>query len=153
MKQDARHLARLHAVQFLFQADYNDIGEEVDQALADFWEGLELPGKLARKCEALARGVMDQMDPIDDQLEALLDNWRIDRLGGVERNVLRLALYELNHKPEVPPVVAVNEAVQVARELSDDKGGAFINGILQKVLQELDRPLRKGQRSEGGSRG
>jgi len=84
------------------------------------------------------------LDEIDERITRYSENWDIHRLGGVDRNVLRLGFYELVYCEDVPPVVAVNEAVQLAKELSSDESGKFVNGILDKMIRTLDRPLRQG---------
>ncbi|MCC5849818.1 MAG: transcription antitermination factor NusB [Verrucomicrobia bacterium] len=140
-----RHLLRLWAVQFLFQRDYNQY---------DTWEeALELflsdkKKKMSKKMKAffLERidGVSLNLDEIDGHITRYSENWDVHRLGGVDRNVLRLGFYELVYCEDVPPVVAVNEAVQLAKELSSDESGKFVNGILDKMIRTLDRPLRQG---------
>ena len=89
-------------------------------------------------------GVSLNLEEIDGRIARHVDNWGMDRLGGVDRNVLRLAFYELLYCEDVPPVVAVNEAIDLAKELSSDESGKFVNGILDRLIGTLDRPLRQG---------
>ncbi len=89
-------------------------------------------------------GVSLKLEALDKEIKRNSENWDMHRMGGVDRNVLRLAFYELLHCPDVPPVVAVNEAVQLAKELSSEESGKFVNGILDNVMRKLDRPLRQG---------
>lgn len=140
-----RHLLRLWAVQFLFQRDYNR-HETWDDALDLFLEGKRK--KMSRKMSVFFRervdGVKLNAGEIDDYIRRLSANWDPARMGGVDRNVLRLGVYELLYCEDVPPVVAVNEAVQLAKELSSEQSGKFVNGILDKIIRTLDRPLRQG---------
>lgn len=140
-----RHLLRLWAVQFLFQRDYNRY-DTWEEALELFLEGKKK--KMSRKMHAFfldrIDGVSLRLEELDEQVKRHSENWELDRMGGVDRNVLRLAFYELLHCPDVPPVVAVNEAVQLAKELSSEESGRFVNGILDNVMRKLDRPLRRG---------
>lgn len=140
-----RHLLRLWAVQFLFQRDYNRY-DTWEEALELFLEGKKR--KMSRKMRAFfderIDGVSMRLEELDRELKRNSDNWDLHRMGGVDRNVLRLAFFELLHCSDVPPVVAVNEAVQLAKELSSEESGKFVNGILDNVIRKLDRPLRQG---------
>jgi len=147
-----RHLIRLWAVQFLFQRDHNR-HDTWDEALELFLEGKKK--KMSRKMRAFfderIDGVSLNLKEIDEQIIRYVENWDMKRLGGVDRNVLRLAFYELLHCEDVPPVVAVNEAIQLAKELSSDESGKFVNGILDQLIRKLDRPLRQGVPKEESS--
>lgn len=140
-----RHLLRLWAVQFLFQRDYNRF-DTWEEALDLFLENKRR--KMSKKMRAFFAdridGVSLNLEALDKEIKRSSENWDMHRMGGVDRNVLRLAFYELLHCPDVPPVVAVNEAVQLAKELSSDESGKFVNGILENVIRKLDRPLRHG---------
>lgn len=146
-----RHLLRLWAIQFLFQRDFNRT-EPWEEALELFLD--DKKRRMSKKLSAffLERidGVSLNLDAIDEQIRRYSENWDLHRMGGVDRNVLRLGLYELLYCEDVPPVVAVNEAVQLAKELSSDESAHFVNGILDRVIRTLDRPLRQGlAKSEG----
>lgn len=140
-----RHLLRLWAVQFLFQRDFNQT-DTWEEALELFLE--EKRRKTSKKMmaffEARIDGVSLNLEAIDAQIVRYAENWDLHRMGGVDRNVLRLAFCELLYCEDVPPVVAVNEAVQLAKELSSEDSGKFVNGILDKYIRTLDRPLRHG---------
>jgi len=140
-----RHLLRLWAVQFLFQRDFNRY-DTWEEALELFLEGKRK--RMSRKMRAFfldrIDGVSLRLEELDEQIRLHSANWEMKRMGGVDRNVLRLAFYELLHCPDVPPVVTVNEAVQLAKELSSEESGRFVNGILDNVIRKLDRPLRQG---------
>jgi len=140
-----RHLLRLWAVQFLFQRDYNRF-DTWEEALELFLENKRR--KMSKKMRAFfderIDGVSLNLESLDKEIKRNSDNWDMHRMGGVDRNVLRLAFYELLNCSDVPPVVAVNEAVQLAKELSSEESGKFVNGILENVIRTLDRPLRQG---------
>ncbi len=104
----------------------------------------KLSQKMTAFFQARIDGVSLNLDTIDAQIKRYADNWDLHRMGGVDRNVLRLAFCELLYCEDVPPVVAVNEAVQLAKELSSEESGKFVNGILDKYIRTLDRPLRHG---------
>lgn len=135
-----RHEAREWAVQFLFQRDFNrgDLGE----ALADFWSDKKPAPKAREFAEELIRGVEQHLAELDRQLKSYTENWDVKRMGAVDRNVMRVALYEMTCRPDIPPVVSINEAVEIAKDLSGIESGKFVNGILDRACKALARPAR-----------
>ncbi len=99
---------------------------------------LELPDTegLSRRAAALARGVWEHRAELDEALERASMHWRVDRMPTVDRNVLRLALYELRFLPTVPVAVVISEAVELAKQYSTEKSGAFVNGVLSRLAKE-----------------
>ena len=95
--------------------------------------------------EISIRGFIYQATDIDD-LDTLMishaDNWDLNRMAVVDRNILRLAAYEMLHREDIPPVVSINEAVDIAKKFSTEESGRFVNGILDKICSELSRPTR-----------
>jgi N utilization substance protein B len=160
-----RREARERAVQFLFQYDLNH-SEDLDQALRLFWESqraaalaeekgsarwgepVELPPPSAEEAavrvfaEPLIRGTLEHLPELDTQIKKYARNWEIHRMAVVDRNVLRLAIYEMLHRDDIPPVVSINEAVDIAKRFSTEESGKFVNGILDKVKGDLLRPAR-----------
>lgn len=135
-----RHEARLWAVQFLFQRDFND-GEMAD-ALDDFWVE-RTPGPAIRQfCEELIKGVEAHKAELDKHIQQFAEHWNVNRMGAVDRNVMRVAMFEMLHRPDIPPVVSINEAVEIAKELSGEESGKFVNGILDRARKDIGRPAR-----------
>ena len=152
-------------MQFLFQNDLNP-PEQLDEALEQFWqsqraaaiqakqagaswgEPSELPPPTAEEAamrlfaDPLVQGVIEHRAELDGVIEKHVRNWSIDRMAAVDRNVLRLAVYEMLHREDIPPVVSINEAVDIAKKFSTHDSGKFVNGILDKVKGELMRPAR-----------
>lgn len=135
-----RHEGRTLAVQFLFQRDFNT--GDLREALADFWLEHKAGPKVQKFAEELICGVERERETLDRQLTRFAANWDVKRMGAVDRNVMRLALYEMNFCPDIPPVVSINEAIELAKELSSDESGKFVNGILDRARKEVDRPAR-----------
>ena len=137
-----RHQAREWVAQLLFQHELNR-PSDIPTMLEEFWS--ERPSAEADQ-QAFTRtrvyGVIKHQGTLDEKLQGYAQNWTIDRMGVVDRCVLRLALYELFYCPDVPPVVVLDEAIVLARELSDEASAKFINGILDRALRDIDRPLR-----------
>ncbi len=160
-----RREARERAVQFLFQHDLNQ-PEDLEEALRVFWESqraaalaeekgvarwgqeVELPPPTAEEAairafaEPLIRGTLQHLGDIDMEIKKYAKNWDLHRMAVVDRNVLRLAIYEMRHREDIPPVVSINEAVDIAKRFSTEESGKFVNGILDKVKGDLMRPAR-----------
>jgi transcription antitermination protein NusB len=92
--------------------------------------------------ETLVRGVAENLDAIDTRLVRYTENWPLHRMGGVDRNVLRLAIFEMFFDDQTPPVVIINEAVDLAKYFSSSESGRFVNGILDRACKDVTRPPR-----------
>jgi N utilization substance protein B len=160
-----RRLARERAIQFLFQHDINP-PEAVEEELEHFWDSQtsaaiaedHQPATWGKQTEPapptvedsdvrkfgdpLIRGVLDKLCEIDGIIADQTRNWDFDRIAKVDRNILRLAIYEMMHRDDIPPVVSINEAIDIAKKFSTENSGRFVNGILDKVKGKLMRPAR-----------
>jgi N utilization substance protein B len=160
-----RREARERAVQFLFQHDLNP-PTDLSAALEQFWESqrgaaiagekatstwgepVELPPPTADEAairlfaDPLISGALAHRDEADAVITKHAKNWDLHRIAAVDRNVLRLAIYEMLHREDIPPIVSINEAVDIAKKFSTQDSGKFVNGILDKVKGELLRPAR-----------
>jgi N utilization substance protein B len=160
-----RREARERAVQFLFQHDLNP-PEDLDRALNEFWDTqraaaiaeekgaatwgqeIELPPPTVEETETrlfadpLIRGVLQNRDAIDEKIKSHAKNWEFHRIAAVDRNIMRLALYEMLFRDDIPPVVSINEAVDIAKKFSTQDSGKFVNGILDKIRGEILRPAK-----------
>lgn len=128
----SRHEARARALALLFEADVR--GRAADEILASHLESDEPPPPFAVE---LVRGVSEQRQELDGLIALHAQDWRMDRMPAVDRNLLRIGAWELLHS-DVPTAVAINEAVELAKELSTDDSGRFVNGLLGRIAQ--DRP-------------
>lgn len=141
-KITGRRQAREWVVQFLFQTEFNP--EELDQALNDFWNDEEKKplDRDRNYVNEVIHGVIEQQTKIDRTLKRYTDNWDVDRLGVLDRIVLRVAVYEMLFRDDVPPVVSINEAIEIAKAYSGQKSARFVNGVLDRIQKELNRPSR-----------
>ena len=142
-----RRDAREWGLQLLFAIDLNP-PDEVDSVLEHFWSDKDVGDKPRAFAERLVRGVVENREELDAALREYADNWDVGRMGVVERNVMRMALFELLHCDDIPPVVTINEAVDIAKYFSTSESGRFVNGILDRVRKTLKRPARKGAKRE-----
>lgn len=130
-----RTKARECALQVLYQIDItkNNHGSCLD----DFWQTKEpMEGSVIEFASSLVNGVMGNLDDIDKLIASYATNWNIKRMATVDRNILRLATYELLFLKEIPPKVSINEAVDIAKKFGDKDSGKFVNGILDKIAKE-----------------
>jgi N utilization substance protein B len=136
-----RRSAREWAVQFLFQNDFNP--GDLEQALPEFWKDKNPDSKSRQFAEDIIRGVLCHLRRIDELMQSYAEHWEIKRMNAVDRNVIRVALFEMLFRPDIPPIVSINEAVDIAKDFSSIESGKFVNGILDRALRDLRRPSRK----------
>lgn len=157
----SRREAREKAVQFLFQHDFNPL-PNLEEALDRFWTSQravqtkpssgksDVPREETTSEEAsvrlfgdrLIKGVLQHLEKIDRAIKEHAENWDIHRMAVVDRNVLRLAIYEMHYREDIPPVVSINEAIDISKRFSTEDSGRFVNGILDRIRQDLMRPAR-----------
>jgi N utilization substance protein B len=149
-----RRDGREAAIQFLYQLDANDT--PLDQALGGFWalragpDGkTETPLKTRTFAEILIRGVIEHRAEIDEKIRNFAKNFELNRIAGVDRNILRLGIYEMLHCADVPPVVIINECIEIAKRFGGEESGSFVNGILDRLRKELPRAPRGAGKPRG----
>ena len=130
MKKRTR--ARELTLQFLYQLDLR--GDELFAEVNAYLRSEERDGETLRFAMRLIEGVWENWEEIEHTIQAVAQNWNIARMAVIDRNVLRLATYELLHCPDIPPKVAINEAIELGKRFSTSNSGAFINGILDKIM-------------------
>jgi N utilization substance protein B len=136
-----RRLAREHAIQFLYQADLNPM--DLPQGLALYWAAQEsVSANIRVFAEELISGTIQNRDAIDAKIRQYTEHWELDRIAAVDRNILRLAIYEMTIRDDIPPIVSINEAVDIAKKYSTPDSGGFVNGILDRLRMDLPRPAR-----------
>ncbi|MAF64218.1 MAG: transcription antitermination factor NusB [Planctomycetes bacterium] len=131
MKKRTR--ARELALQFLYQVDL--VRTRIDEADA-FLRGEEHDEQTRNFARRLVLGVNEHSALIDDRIQAVAQNWNISRMAVLDRNILRLGVHELLHCSDIPPKVAINEAIEMGKRFSTQNSGAFINGILDRIMNE-----------------
>ena len=144
-----KRIARELTLQYLFQQDLavEDNGRDVEL----FWQQAAADDKIDKKTFRKAKnfalklidGVSRTHTELDQKIIDYASGWTIDRMAVVDRNLLRIAIFEMLHLVDVPPIVSIDEAVTIAREFSGEKAAKFINGILNHIKNDLDRPARR----------
>jgi N utilization substance protein B len=140
-KRNRRHDNRVAAVQFLLAWETQRHADLVT-ALFDFFQGREPGRDYFAFAEELVHGVIRDLAPIDEIVARYARNWAFGRIARVDLAILRLAVHELMRRTDIPPVVSINEAVDIAKKFSTADSGKFVNGILDKVKSEILRPAR-----------
>lgn len=143
----ARRRARECALQVLYQLDgdlVRGVPVTADDAVSLFFAHFE-PAEILEAPEAaeytgeLVRGVLERLAEIDGVLQRSTQHWRLERMARVDRNILRMATWELLFRRDVPGRVVLNEAIEVAKKFGTEESGAFVNGVLDRVAQDLGR--------------
>jgi transcription antitermination protein NusB len=131
-----RRRAREYALQLLFQLDL--CPGSLDEALETFWKGKKVKASVSDFATSLVRGAMEHHEWIDAILGSISHHWRVARMAVVDRNILRLALHELVYEDATPPIVVINEAIEIAKKFGNEESGPFVNGILDAIRLRIE---------------
>lgn len=134
MKVKSRRKARENALQVLYKVDIAECGPEDN--FTSIKESASMDAGTLEYCEALVNGVLNKKREIDGLIESSSENWRLDRMSVVDRNILRVAVFELRYSTDIPYKVIIDEAVELAKRYGSDQSGAFINGVLDRIYKE-----------------
>ncbi len=141
-KPSQRRENRIATIQFLYQWELNK-PEELNDAVATFLEDRDHKRDYYAFAEELIHGVIRVIDALDQEIVELAENWDFKRIAKVDLSILRLAIYELLHRSDIPPIVTINEAIDLGKDFSNPDSKRFINGLLDRMKNKIDRPLRK----------
>lgn len=131
------HQARTLALQILFEVDLT--GHAIDGVLRRYSEDMALPEPVRRYTERLVNGVKERLVDIDDRIGATAPSFPVGQLPAVDRNILRVAIYELANEPEIPFKAAINEAVELAKLFGGENSSRFVNGVLGTIAAQEKR--------------
>ena len=130
-----RTLAREHALKILYQFDI--VKRPLAAVLIDYWKSDDTKdikdAEIIAYAGLLAQGVDAHLKSIDEKISAYATNWQLKRMAVIDRNVMRIGLFELKYSTDIPPKVAINEAVELAKKYGDLESSKFVNGILDKI--------------------
>ena len=135
---------RVAALQFLYAWSINPPSNLAND-LQVFFEGCEQPREYYAYAEELIQGVITNREDIDARIKALAQNWEFDRIAKIDLAILRLAMFEMIHRKDIPPVVSINEAIDLSKQFSNADAKRFINGILDRLKDQLGRDARKAE--------
>jgi N utilization substance protein B len=134
----ARHSGREAALQMLFQLEAS--GVSADQVVDLFWKTFEEADPEGRPyADTIVRGVADQLGELDKRITSASQNWRLERMSRVDRNLLRLGTWELMSRADVPRAVILDEAIELAKAYGTQESSGFVNGVLDRIANDLGR--------------
>jgi len=133
----ARTAGREAALKMLFGLEAS--GNDPDLAMVLFWREFGGEAEMRPYAEESVRGVMADRDGLDHIIRSASENWRLERMTRVDRNVLRLGTWELCHRLDIPRAVILDEAVELAKRYGSEESGAFVNGVLNQIADNLAR--------------
>ena len=128
-----RRRARELALQLLYQHEHT--GADLDAMQTDFDEWVSASEDVREFADFLLRGTLANLEELDDELARQTAHWRLERLAAVDRNILRLAMFELVHEPDTPPAVVIDEAIEIAKKYGAEESGRFVNGVLDGFIK------------------
>ncbi len=127
-----RTLSREHALKILYQVDITH--RTLDLILLDYWKMEEVSDEeVMSYAKTIVSGVLKDLKTIDEKISQYATNWQLKRMAVIDRNVMRIGLFELQYTTDVPPKVAINEAVELVKKYGDLESSKFVNGILDKI--------------------
>jgi transcription antitermination protein NusB len=146
----ARRKARELALQMLFQHDMS--GNAPDQIIETFEELQKSKPNTREFAVKIFRGTIVHMAELDEMIQNQAENWRLSRMAAVDRNIIRMSVYEFLHENDTPKLVIIDEAIEIAKKYGTQKSSQFINGILDGILKRynLGSDEGRGQKAEGG---
>ncbi|MDD8015152.1 MAG: transcription antitermination factor NusB [Acidobacteriota bacterium] len=140
-----RRKARESALQILFQLEFNS--SDADRLARQYWDIQKAAGDVKEYGSWIVQGIRANSREIDDVIQRASENWRIARMAAVDRNILRIAVFELLKEKTLAPAIVINEAIEIAKKYSGDEAAVFINGVLDAVHKKLK--IEQGQQKEG----
>ncbi len=136
----------------LYQLEFHE--NELEEVLADYWARHRASSEIKDYANWLVRGVFDRLRPLDEAIQEVSERWRLPRMTVVDRNILRLAAYELEAEPHLEPAIVINEAVEIAKKYSGEEAAHFVNGILDALRKRREAKLQaKAEGSEAEGKG
>jgi N utilization substance protein B len=144
-KTSQRRDNRVTAMQFLYSWSINR-SESVEHDLAEFLANKEHPRDYFAFGEQLIHGAIEKMPEVDAKIRSLAENWDFERIAKIDLAILRLAVFEMLFRKDIPPVVSINEAIDLSKSFSNADAKRFINGILDRLKGQLDRPARTAEK-------
>jgi N utilization substance protein B len=146
----SRRKARECALQILFELEFSP--DQLEEILKDYWAAQPVKAEVKEYATWLVEGLRQHRAEIDRTIEQASEHWRLDRMAMVDRNILRMAVFELLFEKTLPPPIIIDEAIEVARKFSGDEAAVFVNGILDGIYKSLEKD-RSGQEEKDSNPG
>ena len=133
-----RRKSREYALQMLYQYD---VSHQSAGLAEGFWADKEVPENIMEFADGIVDGVIENLDMIDDKIRLSASNWSIDRMAVVDRNILRMSVFELFYIKDIPVKVTLNEAIEIAKRFGEEESCSFVNGILDRIVKDYQEML------------
>lgn len=140
-----RRRAREDTLRILFRLEFND--QDVEEVVARYWKERKAEKEVREYSNWLTRGIVSRKKKMDSIIQSASEHWRLSRMTLIDRNVLRMALFELLFEENIAPAIIINEAIEIAKKYSGEEAAPFINGILDAVRKNLEQ-VRKSLKEE-----
>jgi N utilization substance protein B len=145
----SRRKARECALQILFELEFSP--DHLEEILKDYWAAQPVKAEIKEYATWLVEGLRQHRAEIDRTIEQASQHWRLDRMAMVDRNILRMAVFELFFEKTLPPPIIIDEAIEVARKFSGDEAAVFVNGILDGIYKSLQKARTEYEEKDGNS--
>ena len=132
-----RRKSRQHTLKILYRRDITN--EDIDKIIKSYWEENKINSGITEFSEQLAKGTVNNLEKIDDYIGKVSEHWALDRMGVIDRNILRIAVHELLFMEDIPPKVTIDEAIEIAKKFGTDDSADFVNGLLDKIKNDLEK--------------
>ncbi len=139
-----RRKAREETLRILFQIEFEDA--ELDTIFAQYWENRKIHEEIKEYSTWLVSGIVSHKGEIDDTIQSVSEHWRISRMALIDRNILRMSVFEILYEENIDAAVVINEAIEIARKYSGNEAAIFVNGILdaaRKKFEKTTKPLKE----------
>lgn len=143
-----RRKAREHTLRILFQMEFEDSNPH--EALDQYWKSRKTTAEIKEYSTWLAKGIASNQKTIDSLIQSVSEHWRISRMALIDRNILRMAVFELLYEDNIAPAIVINEAIEIARRYSGDEAATFVNGILDAVRKTLEKEKKQSKEKRHG---
>ena len=130
-----RRKAREETLRILFRLEFEN--KQIEKTLDQYWESKKISEEIKEYSTWLVNGIISDQAKIDNIIQQVSEHWRISRMALVDRNILRMAVFELLYEENIAPAIIINEAIEIAKKYSGDEAGTFVNGILDAVRKDL----------------
>ncbi|NIO49537.1 MAG: transcription antitermination factor NusB [Candidatus Aminicenantes bacterium] len=130
-----RRKAREETLRILFRLEFEN--KQIEKTLNQYWESKEASEEIKEYSTWLVKGIISDQAKIDNIIQQVSEHWRISRMALVDRNILRMAVFELLYEENIAPAIIINEAIEIAKKYSGDEAATFVNGILDAIRKDL----------------
>lgn len=132
-----RRKSREHALKILYRRDITN--EDIDEIIKNYWEENNINSGITGFSELLVKGTVNNLEKIDNYIEKVSEHWALDRMGVIDRNILRISVHELLFMEDIPSKVTIDEAIEIAKKFGTDDSANFVNGLLDKIKSDLEK--------------